>query len=158
MGKTYHAEPDKANEHGYSSDYTWITVENGEVIGCSRGDQRAGCSCRKEDRPLRCTDECAANCIEDIISCLLKEDAAEVEGAKFKERTATEVEALMLKEARIRAGKLKETIETACKCYGMNLTIYNGKIGFVDPGSKRIVMLWGAEYKMNEGDEGNGED
>ena len=27
MGKTYHAEPDKANEHGYSSDYTWITVE-----------------------------------------------------------------------------------------------------------------------------------
>ena len=97
MGKTYHAEPDKANEHGYSSDYTWITVE-------------------------------------------------------------TEVEALMLKEARIRAVKLKETIETACKCYGMNLTIYNGKIGFVDPGSKRIVMLWGAEYKMNEGDEGNGED
>ena len=31
MGKTYHAEPDKANEHGYSSDYTWITVENGDV-------------------------------------------------------------------------------------------------------------------------------
>lgn len=149
MRKTYHANPEKANKKGYSSAYTWITVENGEVVGCAIGNQRMGCSCRKGDRPLKCTDECAANCIKEVVSCLSKEYADEIGGAKFKERTATEVEALALKEARIRAVKLKETIETVCKCYGMNLTIYNGKIGFVDPGSKRIVMLWEAQYKMN---------
>lgn len=156
MEKTYHAQPDKANKYGYSSEYTWITVENGEAIGCARGDWYAGCSCRKEDRPRGCTDECAANCIEMIVSCLSEEDAAKVRGVRFKEQTATEVKDLTLKEERIRAVKLKEIIETACKYYGMNLTIYDGKIGFVDPGSKKIVMLWGAEYKMNVGDEGNG--
>lgn len=91
-----------------------------------------------------------------IVSCLSEEDAAKVRGVRFKEQTATEVKDLTLKEERIRAVKLKEIIETACKYYGMNLTIYDGKIGFVDPGSKKIVMLWGAEYKMNVGDEGNG--
>lgn len=149
MKKTYHADQAKANKLGYSGEYTWITVENGEVVGCARGNHYAGCSCIISDRATRCTDENAAECVRKIIGCLSEDAKIEIGEVKIKERSAAEYEAQHMKEIRTRAVNLKETIETACRVYGMNLTIHEGKIGFVDPGSKRIVMLWGPEYKMN---------
>lgn len=41
-----------------------------------------------------------------------------------------------------RALMLKEDIEKACIRNGLNLTIYDGKIGFVDHKAGKIIMLW----------------
>lgn len=49
-------------------------------------------------------------------------------------------------EAQKRALALKEDIEKACMKHNLNLTIYDGKIGFVDQKEKKIVMVWSAEY------------
>lgn len=48
-----------------------------------------------------------------------------------------------------KALKLKEDIEKACIKRGLNITIYNGKLGFVDQSERKIVMLWNPEYKLN---------
>ncbi len=51
-------------------------------------------------------------------------------------------------EAQMKAVELQKEIETACVRYGLNLTIYDGKIGFVDQTDRKIVMLWDARYKV----------
>lgn len=53
-------------------------------------------------------------------------------------------------EAQKKAVKLQKEIGDACVRYGLNLTIYDGKIGFVDQTNKRIVMLWNANYKVED--------
>lgn len=50
----------------------------------------------------------------------------------------------------MRAWKTMKEIENICIKNDMNLTIYEGKIGFVDPVEKKIVLLWDAEFKANE--------
>lgn len=47
-----------------------------------------------------------------------------------------------------RASELKEDIEMACIRKGLNLTIYDGKIGFVDQSQKKIVMLWEPKFTI----------
>lgn len=49
--------------------------------------------------------------------------------------------------------KLKEDIEKACIKRGLNLTIYDGKIGFVDQEERKIIMAWKPGYKF-KGDVG----
>lgn len=39
-------------------------------------------------------------------------------------------------------------IKKACIKRGLNLTIHDGKIGFVDQKEKKIVMLWSPEYQL----------
>lgn len=51
-------------------------------------------------------------------------------------------------KAQRKAVKLQKEIEAACIKYGLNLTIYDGKIGFVDQTDRKIVMLWKPTYKM----------
>lgn len=55
-----------------------------------------------------------------------------------------------------RAIRAKEAIEKACIENGVNLTIYDGKIGFVDPVENRIVLAWDAKYQA-EGPRGGAE-
>lgn len=55
-----------------------------------------------------------------------------------------------MSEAQERAVKMKEKIEEAAVQFGLNLTIYEGKIGFVDQEQKKIVMLWEPSYTMEE--------
>jgi hypothetical protein len=45
----------------------------------------------------------------------------------------------------------KEIVRAAIK-YGLNLTIHDGKIGFVDQRHKKIVALWSPEYTLSSGD------
>lgn len=54
---------------------------------------------------------------------------------------------LTLSNKQISALKLKEDIEKACIKRGLNLTIYNGTIGFVDQKERKIIMTWNPEYK-----------
>lgn len=42
-------------------------------------------------------------------------------------------------EAQKRAVILMKEIETSCIEHGLNMTIYDGKIGFVDPEESKIV-------------------
>lgn len=51
-------------------------------------------------------------------------------------------------EAQKRAAILKSVIEAACVGCKLNLTVYDGKIGFVDQSLGKIVFLWEAEYSM----------
>lgn len=44
--------------------------------------------------------------------------------------------------------KLKSLIEMAAVACRLNLTVYEGKIGFVDQEQQKIVALWGPEYNM----------
>ena len=53
-------------------------------------------------------------------------------------------------EVQKKAVELQKEIETACVRYGLNLTIYDGKIGFVDQTNRKIVMLWEAKYKVED--------
>ena len=48
--------------------------------------------------------------------------------------------------------KLKEDIEKACIKRGLNLTIYDGGIGFVDPEERKIIMAWNPKYKFKKAD------
>ncbi len=43
---------------------------------------------------------------------------------------------------------LVEDIKEACIKRGLNLTIHDGKIGFVDQQEKKIVMLWDPKYQL----------
>ncbi len=51
-------------------------------------------------------------------------------------------------KAQGKAVELQKEIEAACIKHGLNLTIYDGKIGFVDQVDRKIVMLWQPTYKM----------
>lgn len=44
--------------------------------------------------------------------------------------------------------KIKKGIEKLAIKYGLNLTIYDGKLGFVDQEQKKIVALWNPEFKL----------
>nr|DAU15698.1 MAG TPA: hypothetical protein [Caudoviricetes sp.] len=50
-------------------------------------------------------------------------------------------------EAQKRALNLKQEIEEACIRNNLNMTIYDGMIGFVDQSQWKIVMVWNPEYK-----------
>lgn len=41
---------------------------------------------------------------------------------------------------------LKSVIEKGCILAGLNLTVYDGKIGFVDQNQNKIVALWEPQY------------
>lgn len=45
-----------------------------------------------------------------------------------------------------RVGYLISVIEKGCILAGLNLTVYEGKIGFVDQKEKKIVAVWNPEY------------
>ncbi len=47
-----------------------------------------------------------------------------------------------MSEAQKRAVNLKKEIERACRRWGLNLTIYDGGLGFVDPKENKIVAVW----------------
>ena len=49
-----------------------------------------------------------------------------------------------------RVEKLRRAIEKAAIKYRLNLTIYDGKLGFVDQEQKKIVALWNSNYKLEE--------
>ena len=53
-------------------------------------------------------------------------------------------------EVQKKAINLQKEIERACVRSGLNLTIYNGGIGFVDPTEKKVVMTWKPYYKATE--------
>ncbi len=44
--------------------------------------------------------------------------------------------------------EMKNEIESIAIEYGLNLTVYDGKIGFVDQEQKKIVALWTPEFKL----------
>lgn len=46
------------------------------------------------------------------------------------------------------AKMLMDDIQKACIKRGLNLTIYDGKIGFVDQKEKKIVMFWNPEHHI----------
>jgi hypothetical protein len=43
--------------------------------------------------------------------------------------------------------KMRNEIEHIAIKYGLNLTVYDGKIGFVDQEQKKIIALWSPEFK-----------
>ena len=47
-----------------------------------------------------------------------------------------------------RVTNMKLAIEVIAVQYGLNLTVYDGKIGFVDQEQKKIVALWTPEYTL----------
>ena len=53
-------------------------------------------------------------------------------------------------EAQKRAAELKNDIEAACIRHNLNLTVHEGKIGFVDQAERKIVCLWNPEYNLGE--------
>lgn len=53
-----------------------------------------------------------------------------------------------MSEAQERAVKLKEGIEKLCIENRLNLTIYDGGIGFVDHTEQKIVMIWRPEHSI----------
>ena len=55
-----------------------------------------------------------------------------------------------MSEAQKRAVKVKEEIERVCIKQGINLTIYDDGIGFVDPKENKIVMVWRPSYQRKE--------
>ena len=56
--------------------------------------------------------------------------------------------------------KMKEDIKWIAVKYGLNLTVYDGKIGFVDQKAKKIVALWNPEFKLatNDGEKGGAQE
>lgn len=44
--------------------------------------------------------------------------------------------------------EMKNGIEILAVQYGLNLTIHDGKIGFVDQEQKKIVALWSPEFTL----------
>lgn len=49
----------------------------------------------------------------------------------------------------MRTLQLKEWIETGCQLYCLNLTVYDGKIAFVDQEQRKIVAVWNPQYKLS---------
>lgn len=60
-----------------------------------------------------------------------------------------DIKGIQMADMQKKALKLKEDIEKACIKRGLNLTIYNGKLGFVDQSKRKTVMLWSPKYKLN---------
>ncbi len=54
----------------------------------------------------------------------------------------------MYKNIERRVNRMVKAIEKAAIRNRLNLTIYNGKIGFVDQEQRKIVALWEANYTM----------
>ena len=50
-------------------------------------------------------------------------------------------------EAQKKAVEVQKEIEEACIRHGLNLTIFENGIGFVDPKENKIVMVWRPQYK-----------
>lgn len=46
--------------------------------------------------------------------------------------------------------EFKAIIESGAIECGLNLTVYDGKIAFVDQKAKKIVALWTPEYKLSD--------
>jgi hypothetical protein len=44
--------------------------------------------------------------------------------------------------------EMRNEIEQIAIKYGLNLTIYDGKLGFVDQEQKKIVALWTPAFKL----------
>lgn len=49
-----------------------------------------------------------------------------------------------------RVATMQKLIETAGVACGLNLTVYDGKIGFVNQGQKKIVALWEPQYRASD--------
>mgnify|MGYP000796034041 CR=1 FL=1 len=50
-------------------------------------------------------------------------------------------------EAQKKAVEVQKEIEEACIRHGLNLTIFENGMGFVDPKENKIVMVWRPQYK-----------
>lgn len=50
-------------------------------------------------------------------------------------------------EAQKKAVEVQKEIEEACIRHGLNLTIFENGIGFVDPKDNKIAMVWRPQYK-----------
>jgi hypothetical protein len=50
-------------------------------------------------------------------------------------------------EAQKKAVEVQKEIEEVCIRHGLNLTIFENGIGFVDPKENKIVMVWRPQYK-----------
>ena len=48
-----------------------------------------------------------------------------------------------------RVATMQKLIEVAGVACGLNLTVYDGKIGFVDQEQKKIVALWEPQYRAS---------
>lgn len=53
-----------------------------------------------------------------------------------------------------RVATMQNLIVLAGVACGLNLTVYDGKIGFVDQEQRKIVALWEPEYKASDIDKG----
>ena len=53
-----------------------------------------------------------------------------------------------MSDAQKRAVMLKREIEEACIRNKLNLTVHDGKIGFVDQEERKIVGLWEPMYSL----------
>ena len=49
-----------------------------------------------------------------------------------------------------RVETMRSMIVAAGVLYGLNLTVYEGKIAFVDQKEKKIVAVWTPEYTVND--------
>lgn len=49
-----------------------------------------------------------------------------------------------------RVAELTRLIKEDCIRCGLNLTVYEGKIGFVDQEQKKIVALWNPQYTADD--------
>lgn len=65
---------------------------------------------------------------------------------------------MIVSEEQERAARLKEEIEHACIQHGLNLTIHDGGIGFVDPKENKIVAIWRPQYSRNNEGGGNNDE
>lgn len=54
----------------------------------------------------------------------------------------------MTKEKRVNG--MIDRIQQAAVEFGLNLTIVEGKLGFVDQSEGKIIALWGASHKLSE--------
>ena len=52
-------------------------------------------------------------------------------------------------EMKQRVQRLIADVERACIKYKLNMTIYDGKLAFVDQESRRIVATWGPQFKLS---------
>ena len=46
--------------------------------------------------------------------------------------------------------RLKKLIEMSAVACGLNLTVYEGRIAFVDMAQQKIVAVWNPDYSMKE--------
>lgn len=61
-----------------------------------------------------------------------------------------DIEEIKKKQTKQRCILLKEMIENACIVTGLNLCVYEGKIGFVDQENMKIVALCNGEYDLSK--------